>query len=484
MERVQYTVKLDLTDNGFFDTGWRIKQGDSGNSEIIALVLNNGINMFNPAIIPEIVFKRPDGKSIISTMEIAGNNYKYVFVGNELEVPGTVIMDVKITDSEGRISTNSVRFECVEDTIGYDPDGSHTYNNPVSEIAQEALAKAEKSEAWAVGTRNGVPVSEGDETYNNNAKYWAEHSSGGSSADVKYYERNGFLSKNLLNPTMETTTIGELTCRNNGDGTYTLKGEYNGGEEFILQTDVEISALEPYRLVGCPSNIMGIYLALDVYVDNGSGKDFVSNVPIKLTLKIVVPQGMGILANDGLTFTPMLSHDINTTMSDFMPYAPSNIDLQKQIDQGGGGSTSYYGTSAEFEEFKKRTDIPDGTEYIVTDDYSDGGSSGNSNIYSLEETLIGEFLGKPLYRKVYRTAENGISIATSKTSVDTYVDNKAEIETIITATILRPTGYSGYGNFTSQGGAYIEDGVIKLYSGTTSATNITHFILEYTKVGD
>lgn len=30
------------------------------------------------------------------------------------------------------------------------------------------------SEAWAVGKRNGIPVEEGDPTYHNNAKYWAE----------------------------------------------------------------------------------------------------------------------------------------------------------------------------------------------------------------------------------------------------------------------------------------------------------------------
>lgn len=30
------------------------------------------------------------------------------------------------------------------------------------------------SEAWAVGTRNGVDVTSGDETYDNNSKYWAE----------------------------------------------------------------------------------------------------------------------------------------------------------------------------------------------------------------------------------------------------------------------------------------------------------------------
>lgn len=181
---------------------------------------------------------------------------------------------------------------------------------------------------------------------------------------------------------------------------------------------------------------------------------------------------------------------------------PSAMNAEVRID-GGGGTVVYmgtlqtcldgmcehigtledgamqYGTSADFEAVKDL--LPVGSEYAITDDYD---VAQNANVYSLDEVLIGKFLGKNLYRKVYRTSENGISIQTSKTSVDTYVDNKAEIETIITATILRPTGYGGYGNFTSQGGAYIEDGVIKLYSGTTSATNITHFVLEYTKVGD
>jgi len=170
----------------------------------------------------------------------------------------------------------------------------------------------------------------------------------------------------------------------------------------------------------------------------------------------------------------------NQLKKDGEKIAEITIDGKKQdvfASEGGSGSVTEYGTTAEFE--AEKDGFPVGTEYLVTDDYVE-----SSNDYSLDEVLIGKFLGKNLYRKVYRTSENGIAIQTSKTSVDAYVDNKADIETIITATILRPTGYGGYGNFTSQGGAYIEDGVIKLYSGTTSATNITHFILEYTKVGD
>lgn len=44
-----------------------------------------------------------------------------------------------------------------------------------SESAGQAEDSAEDAEAWAVGERNGEPVSVGDETYENNAKYWAEN---------------------------------------------------------------------------------------------------------------------------------------------------------------------------------------------------------------------------------------------------------------------------------------------------------------------
>ena len=55
----------------------------------------------------------------------------------------------------------------------------------VIEAANNAIARsnqrAEDSEAWAVGTRNGTAVEDGDDTYHNNSKYYAEQS--GQSAD-------------------------------------------------------------------------------------------------------------------------------------------------------------------------------------------------------------------------------------------------------------------------------------------------------------
>lgn len=49
--------------------------------------------------------------------------------------------------------------------------------NSASGSATAADGSAEDSEAWAVGTRDGVPVPSSDPAYNNNAKYWAQHTS-------------------------------------------------------------------------------------------------------------------------------------------------------------------------------------------------------------------------------------------------------------------------------------------------------------------
>ena len=44
----------------------------------------------------------------------------------------------------------------------------------LQELVDDANGKILDAEAWAVGTRNGIPVEEGDPAYDNNAKYYAE----------------------------------------------------------------------------------------------------------------------------------------------------------------------------------------------------------------------------------------------------------------------------------------------------------------------
>lgn len=200
--KVQHTATLDFTDNGTFETGWRIKQGDYGNTELVLKLVNNGVNVYDAEITPQIAFRRWDGASVISVMTPNDQTYKYAFAGNELEVPGLTLCDVKFTDAEGRVSTASCRFTVVEDTIGYDPTGAHTYDNPVSELVEQATNAAEvgiessfKAEGFAVGEQGGVPVGPDSPYYHNNAKYYGEM----PARSISYYEQNGFLSRNLLN---------------------------------------------------------------------------------------------------------------------------------------------------------------------------------------------------------------------------------------------------------------------------------------------
>lgn len=174
MANVNYTVVLDLTDNGCVQTGWRLKQGDSGNSTIIAKVVNNGVDAYDPNVTPEIAFKRADGNSVLATMTASDGYYNYTFVGNELAVAGPVVMDVTFTDEEARTSTASCRFEVVADPAGYDPEGAHTYDNPVSVLVGRATEDALIAEGFAVGQQRGQDVPSTSPYYHNNAKYYSE----------------------------------------------------------------------------------------------------------------------------------------------------------------------------------------------------------------------------------------------------------------------------------------------------------------------
>lgn len=232
-----YTVVLDLTDDGCIETGWRLKQGDSGLSKIVAKVVNNGVDAYDPDLTPEIAFKRADGNSVLSTMVANDGYYEYTFVGNELAVAGRVVMDVTFTDSESRISTCSARFEVIENPAGYDPEGAHTYDNPVSVLVEEAKKDASDAEAWSSGTRNGEPVSSGDPTYHNNSKYWSE-------------QANPTLLQNLQDVVLNSPTEGQALIYDatnevwkNGNGGGSGSSTLSGLTDVNLESPVNGEAL-------------------------------------------------------------------------------------------------------------------------------------------------------------------------------------------------------------------------------------------------
>lgn len=224
-----YTVVLDLTDDGCIETGWRLKQGDSGLSKIVAKIVSNGVDVYDPYATPEIAFKRADGNSVLSTMVANDGYYEYTFVGNEISVVGRVVMDVTFTDLEDRISTCSARFEVVENPAGYDPEGAHTYDNPVSQLVALATEDALIAEGFAVGQQRGQDVQESSPYYHNNAKYYSELSDPTAFANMSDVDFS-----NLQN--------GQVPVYNSTSGKWENSSGGGGASALNDLTDVTISS--------------------------------------------------------------------------------------------------------------------------------------------------------------------------------------------------------------------------------------------------
>ena len=205
MVQITYTLRLDMRDTGIVNTSLRLKQGDSG-MKIAVNVFNGGVSAFDSSTTPKIVFRRPDGASVMADMTVESSLYSYTLVGNELQVPGKELIDIKFPiGAEGRESTMSCSIEVVPDTITPNTHGSGIYDNDLAVLVEEATEAAETvqevvgdSEAWADGTRGGVPVGPDDPAYHNNSKYWSEQANPTALANLTDVDVDGVVNGDLL----------------------------------------------------------------------------------------------------------------------------------------------------------------------------------------------------------------------------------------------------------------------------------------------
>ena len=135
-------------------------------------------------------------------------------------------------------------------------------------------------------------------------------------------------TKNLLNPTLETTTANGVTCTNNGDGTYTFNGTATDNVFFDINKNIPINKGTEYKAI-CfkdgeyiPNKIMSCVRRVDTtgeYVfNNGS---FVSDTEncwlwIKIAKNVTV---------SNLVVKPMITTDLDANYDDFVPYSGYDI---------------------------------------------------------------------------------------------------------------------------------------------------------------
>ncbi|WP_444240809.1 hypothetical protein [Eshraghiella crossota] len=130
-------------------------------------------------------------------------------------------------------------------------------------------------------------------------------------------------TRNLLNPTLESTTKNGVTITKNGDGTYTLNGTNTTTSETAGTTWINIASVtlpnQKAVLLGSNNPKVGVYITGEtstVYGDK-SGEIIESDYGKTTTFGIAIAYKATL---DNVVVKPMITTDISATYDDFVPY--------------------------------------------------------------------------------------------------------------------------------------------------------------------
>lgn len=217
------SINLQITPSGVMPVV-NASQYDYG--RLVQFNLFDGASAYIP---PEGTEIRVEGRKSDGTVFSYFANH----VGNVVIVTLTQQMTVLAENvpCELRLYLNNEDIGTVNFTLAVEPSNIGMAVVSETEIpAIITLAKRQElnSEAWANGTRGGVPVSPDDPAYQNNAKWWAEH------ADLGTLE-------NLLDVDIDSLTNGQIIKYNSETGKWENADEEGGGSLGNL-TDVSLSS--------------------------------------------------------------------------------------------------------------------------------------------------------------------------------------------------------------------------------------------------
>lgn len=138
--------------------------------------------------------------------------------------------------------------------------------------------------------------------------------------------------KNLLNPTLQTTTENGVTCTNNGDGTYTLNGAATTDTALILNSFVANTNI--IKLVGTPKINGSYYYSANLCIggkndDIGDGIIYNDLIIGKRYDIIIYIRKDRTLSN--YLYKPMLTTDFTVTYDDFESYIGNSANIKSAL---------------------------------------------------------------------------------------------------------------------------------------------------------
>ena len=165
-----------------------VNQYDTGTGRLVA-TLYEGNEPYSPNGTAVIQGTKPDGHGFQYTATLDGNVVTADLTEQMAPVAGDVRVQIVVTESSGVTGTFVFIMRVQPSALPSDADMSESDYPLIEEAireaqeaverAQEAITEtqenAEDSEAWAQGTRGGIPVDPTDPTYEHNAEYWAQY---------------------------------------------------------------------------------------------------------------------------------------------------------------------------------------------------------------------------------------------------------------------------------------------------------------------
>lgn len=139
---------------------------------------------------------------------------------------------------------------------------------------------------------------------------------------------------NLLNPTLQTTTQDEVTCTNNGNGTYTLNGTATDSIDFSLTSSLNIVNGKEYLLsFPSPSRAARAYLlngqgVVEAYGNHTAAFKYIGETSSNKVVHLLIEKGYTC---NNLIVKPMITTNLSATYDDFVPYTGDTGSLNKDV---------------------------------------------------------------------------------------------------------------------------------------------------------
>lgn len=167
------TFDLDMIPNGVAPI-IHASQYDKGQTWIFSIFADGTPFSIPAGAAVTIQGTKPDHTGFQYACTYSGNQVTATEMQQMTVLPGDIPTEIRITKDDDIIGSINFKIRVEPAALADDTEISET-DLP---LLEEAIQAAKDSEAWAIGERGGVPVPSTDPTFENNARYYAEHFAG------------------------------------------------------------------------------------------------------------------------------------------------------------------------------------------------------------------------------------------------------------------------------------------------------------------